>query len=83
MAALALALLLSISTGALADSKMLLYTSVPLELATNFADQFMKANKGTMVTAIGRAYALDRSGGYREKTQVAYRALVTGEGREF
>lgn len=34
-------------------------------------------------TAMGRAYALDRSGGYREKTQVAYRALVTGGGREF
>lgn len=36
-----------------------------------------------VVTAMGRAYALDRSGSYREKTRVAYRALVTGEGREY
>jgi 2,3-bisphosphoglycerate-independent phosphoglycerate mutase len=35
------------------------------------------------VTAMGRAYALDRSGSYREKTQVAYRALVEGEGRKY
>jgi len=46
---LALVLLLSISTGVFAESKVLLYTSVPLELATNFADQFMKANKGIKV----------------------------------
>ena len=36
-----------------------------------------------VVTAMGRAYALDRSGSYREKTRVAYRALVTGEGRGY
>ena len=36
-----------------------------------------------VATAMGRAYALDRSGSYSEKTQVAYRALVTGEGRNF
>ncbi|MBP7165920.1 MAG: hypothetical protein KBB15_09730 [Firmicutes bacterium] len=36
-----------------------------------------------VVTAMGRAYALDRSGSYREKTQVAYRALVTGDGRGY
>lgn len=36
-----------------------------------------------VATAMGRAYALDRSGSYREKTQVAYRALVTGEGRRY
>jgi 2,3-bisphosphoglycerate-independent phosphoglycerate mutase len=36
-----------------------------------------------VVTAMGRAYALDRSGSYREKTEVAYRALVTGDGREY
>lgn len=46
---LAFTLLLSISTGVLAESKVLLYTSVPLELATNFANQFMKANKGIKV----------------------------------
>jgi iron(III) transport system substrate-binding protein len=46
---LALALLLAISTGVFAESKVLLYTSVPLELATNFADEFMKANRGTKV----------------------------------
>lgn len=37
----------------------------------------------TAVTAMGRAYALDRSASYREKTQVAYRALVTGDGRGY
>ncbi|MEW6229103.1 MAG: phosphoglycerate mutase (2,3-diphosphoglycerate-independent) [Bacillota bacterium] len=37
----------------------------------------------SVVTAIGRAYALDRSKSYREKTQLAYRALVWGEGRPF
>lgn len=36
-----------------------------------------------VVTAMGRAYALDRSGSYHEKTQVAYRALVAGEGRGY
>jgi bisphosphoglycerate-independent phosphoglycerate mutase (AlkP superfamily) len=36
-----------------------------------------------VVTAMGRAYALDRSGSYQEKTEVAYRALVMGEGRDF
>jgi 2,3-bisphosphoglycerate-independent phosphoglycerate mutase len=36
-----------------------------------------------LVTAIGRAYALDRGGNYETKTQVAYRALVNGEGRAF
>lgn len=36
-----------------------------------------------VVTAMGRAYALDRSGSYHEKTQVAYRALVMGEGRGY
>jgi iron(III) transport system substrate-binding protein len=41
---IALLLVLSLSTGLLAQSStVLLYTSVPLELATRFADEFMKA----------------------------------------
>jgi 2,3-bisphosphoglycerate-independent phosphoglycerate mutase len=36
-----------------------------------------------IATAMGRALALDRSGGYEEKTQAAYRAIVLGEGIGF
>ncbi|MEA4883266.1 MAG: extracellular solute-binding protein [Clostridia bacterium] len=49
MSLVALAILLSVSTGVFADSKLLLYTSVPLELATAFADEFTRANKGIKV----------------------------------
>lgn len=36
-----------------------------------------------VVTAIGRGYALDRSGGYTDKTKLAYEALIKGNGRSF
>lgn len=73
IAALALALLLSISTCVLADSKVLLYTSVPLELATSFADQFMKTNKGVKVEVfragstdvVNKIWAESEAGGVR------------------
>lgn len=36
---------------------------------------------GSVVTLVGRGFALDRGGDYAGKTQVAFRALVLGEGR--
>ena len=73
IAALAFALLLSISTCVLAESKVLLYTSVPLELATSFADQFMKTNKGVKVEVfragstdvVNKIWAESEAGGVR------------------
>lgn len=73
IAALAFTLLLAISTGAFAESKVLLYTSVPLELATSFADQFMKANKGVKVEVfragstdvVNKIWAESEAGGVR------------------
>ena len=46
---LAVVVLLSIAAGASAQSKLLLYTSVPLELATKFADEFMRVNRDIKV----------------------------------
>lgn len=71
--ALVFALLLAISTGVLAESRVLLYTSVPLELATRFADQFMKANKGIKVEVfragstdvVNKIWAESEAGGVR------------------
>jgi len=36
---------------------------------------------GTIVTVVGRGYALDRNGDYAKKTKVAYDAMVFGIGR--
>lgn len=36
---------------------------------------------GTIVTVVGRSYALDRNGDYAKKTKVAYDAMVFGIGR--
>ena len=39
--------------------------------------------KVEIATAVGRSYALDRSGGYQDKTRIAYEALVLGKGFPF
>ncbi|NLJ80256.1 MAG: hypothetical protein GX335_04455, partial [Firmicutes bacterium] len=36
-----------------------------------------------IATAVGRSFALDRSGGYQDKTRIAYEALVLGKGIPF
>jgi len=36
---------------------------------------------GTIVTVVGRGYALDRNGDYTKKTKLAYDAMVFGVGR--
>ncbi|HHY31432.1 MAG TPA: ABC transporter substrate-binding protein [Firmicutes bacterium] len=46
---LALVVLLSIATQVSAQSRLLLYTSVPLELATKFVDEFTRTNKDIKV----------------------------------
>ena len=52
-AVVALVGVLLFAAGVFAESNVLLYTSVPLELATNFADQFMAAHEGITLEGFG------------------------------
>ncbi|NLJ80209.1 MAG: ABC transporter substrate-binding protein [Firmicutes bacterium] len=70
---LGLLLLLVVSSAVFAQSKILLYTSVPLELATTFAENFMKENSDITVEVfragstdgINKIWAENEAGGVR------------------
>lgn len=72
-AVVALVGVLLFAAGVFAESNVLLYTSVPLELATNFADQFMAAHEGITVEVfragstdvINKIWAEAEAGGVR------------------
>jgi len=52
------------------------------ELLRRVGKEMASTGSGQVVTLIGRGFALDRGGDYAGKTQVAYRALVEGDGRQ-
>ncbi len=51
-------------------------------LLKDFDQKMRQIGIGRVVTGIGRGFAIDRDGNDREKTKVAYDALVFGKGRE-
>jgi len=52
------------------------------ELLRRVGQEMARTGSGQVVTLIGRGFALDRGGDYAGKTQVAYKALVEGDGRQ-
>jgi iron(III) transport system substrate-binding protein len=68
-----MALLAAISTAAAAQGRVVLYTSVPLELATRFSEEFMKVNRNIKVEifragstdVINKIWAENEAGGVK------------------
>ena len=51
------------------------------ELLEEFSQKMHSLGVGRIVTGMGRGLALDRDGNYRQRTRLAYEALVFGKGK--